>query len=957
MSNRRPEGGALIPTIVVVVALVAAFALFTTFYTDLLWFRSVDFSVVFTRGLVARGALFLAFGLVMGLIVGLNAWVAYRSRPAFAPLTPDQAVLERYRQQLDAYRRPFLIVIPAVLGTLSGISAASEWRMVMSYINTVPFGMKDPQFGMDISFFTFEYPFFRFLLSFGFSVVFMSIVISAVVHYVFGSIRLQGPDRVSRPAQRHLMLLLGVFLLLKAVAYYLDRFGLALQNEGLITGLKYTDVNAKLPALTSLAFIAAIVALLFFVAAFRDGLALPVIGAGLMIATSLLIGGLYPAFVQQIQVRPSEIDREEPFIKRNIDATRVAYGLDNVKVTEYAATGQAKPETLVEDAGTLNNIRLLDPTVVSTTFEQLQEIRNFYSFPDALDVDRYNINGENRGVVLALREVNLAGVAAAQRNWANDHLIYTHGYGLVAAYDNTASSNGRPQFLESDLPPQGLLDIDQPRIYFGERSPRYSIVGSPDSSNPIELDYPDDTAANGQRNYTYTGDGGVGIGNFFQRLLFAVKYQDPNILLSNRINEESKILFNRTPRERISKVAPWLRLDGDPYPAVVGGKVVWIVDGYTTSDNFPYAAPTILDDATRDSVNTVATNIALQARDRVNYMRNSVKATVDAYDGTVTLYQWDENDPLLKVWSKVFPGTVTPKAQIPDELLNHFRYPEDLFKVQRTVFTRYHVTDPRVFYSGEDFWEIPIDPTKEGVAVNQPPYYLTLRMPDQQAPAFSLTTTFAPRARQTLAAFMAVNSTPGEDYGTIRVLRLPRSTTIPGPVQAQNQFESDADVAAKLSLLRRGGSAVDLGNLLSLPVGGGMLYVEPVYVRAQQEGFPLFRKVLVSFGQKVAFEDTLQQALNVLFANAKPGDVVDPENPDATPTPTPVPTPSESPTGTGDPATDLASALADAQAAYDAGRAALAKGDFAAYGQAQDRLAAALARAEDARRRLGQVSG
>jgi uncharacterized protein len=855
------------------------------------------------------------------------------------------------------YRKPFLVLVPAVLGTLAGVSAAGEWRTVLLFMNRTNFGVNDPQFGLDISYFMFTYPFQRLVLSFLFSVVTLSLIVAVVLHYLYGGIRLQtAGERVARSTQIHLSVLAGAFLLLKAVAYWLDRYGLALREDSLITGLKYRDVNAQLPALSILAVIAVIVALLFFFSTLRQGITLPLIGVGLMFVTSILIGGLYPAFVQQVQVRPTEIDRETPYIERNIAATRDAYGLSDVQVTDYAAIGNESAQTLEDDAGTLEAIRLLDPTVVSTTFEQLQEIRNFYSFPDALDVDRYVIDGERRGVVLALREVNLSGLAPAQRNWANEHVIYTHGFGLVAAYDNTARPDGRPEWLTRDLPPVGELDIDQPRIYFGERSPAYSIVGAPEGVNAVELDYPDDTAPTGQRVYTYSGAGGVDIGTLWQRLLFAVKYQDVNILLSDLINEESRILFDREPRERVSKVAPWLRLDGDPYPAVIDGRILWIVDGYTVSSNYPYSTRTTFGDATLDSLTANAASIALQARDRVNYIRNSVKATVDAYDGTVTLYAWDETDPMLRAWSQTFPGTVTPASEISEELASHFRYPEDLFKVQREVFTRYHVTNPRVFYSGEDFWETPDDPTQGGGAIAQPPYYLSVRMPDQDEPVFSLTTTFAPRQRLTLAAFMAVSSQPGEDYGKIRVLRLPRSTTVPGPVQAQNQFESDATVAAQLSLLRRGGADVDLGNLLSLPVAGGILYVEPVYVRAVQEGFPLLRRVLASFGQRVVFEDTLERALEVLFAGAAPTPVIDPENPTATPTPAPSPQqPTPAPPvdpGTGDASADLARALRDAQTAYDEGRAALSRGDFTAYGQAQERLLNALRRAEAARARL-----
>jgi uncharacterized membrane protein (UPF0182 family) len=467
-------------------------------------------------------------------------------------------------------------------------------------------------------------------------------------------------------------------------------------------------------------------------------------------------------------------------------------------------------------------------------------------------------------------------------------------------------------------------------VYFGEQSPAYSIVGSPKGGQARELDYPDDKSANGQANNTYTGKGGVPVGNLFQRAVFALHYQEANILLSNQIAPGSRILYDRDPKTRIKKIAPWLTLDSDPYPAVVNGRIQWIVDGYTTSNEYPYSARISLRDATADSVNA-QTGFSSLSSQNLTYMRNSVKATVDAYDGTVHLYEWDKSDPVLKVWRKAFPGVVENKAAIPDGVVEHIRYPEDFYKVQRDIIAKYHVEDPQAFYSGQDFWTVPNDPTKPNLNQAQPPYYLMLRMPDQKKPSFSLTSTFAPSKRQTLASFMSVNADAGPDYGTIRILQLPRNTTIPGPTQVQNNFESDPQVSSQLSLLRQGGSEVELGNLLSLPVGGGLLYFEPVYVRASgSSGYPLFRKVLVSFGSKVAFENDLATALEKVFS----GQVDVPNN------------------GGGGtvitPAQKLADALSAASKAYSDGQAALAKGDFAAYGVAQKRLEVALARANAA---------
>jgi uncharacterized membrane protein (UPF0182 family) len=602
---------------------------------------------------------------------------------------------------------------------------------------------------------------------------------------------------------------------------------------------------------------------------------------------------------------------------------------------------------LDDSAGTLNNIRLLDPAVVSPTFNQLQQIRGYYAFNPRLDIDRYQLEGEQRGAVVAVREINLAGISEGQRNWTNDRLVFTHGFGFVAAYDNTADTNGQPDFFESDIPSTGLLDIEQPRVYFGEFSPLYSIVGAPEGSPPIELDFPDDASPTGQATNTYTGDGGVPMGSLLGRMLFATKFQDANILLSDQINPESRILWDRDPLTRVEKVAPWLTLDQDPYAVVVDGRIQWIVDGYTLSNEYPYSSRVSLSEATSDSISTRAVPAGLLPRDQANYVRNSVKAVVDAYDGTVTLYAWDPSDPVLQTWMKAFPDVVVPAGDMPQSLMQHMRYPQDQFKIQRAIMSRYHVTDPATFYNGTDVWIVPNDPTVSPAQVFQPPYYLTLQMPGVATPTFSLTTTFAPQRRQTLAAFMAVNSTPGDDYGTIRVLQLPSNTTIPGPQQVQNNFESDPLVSSQLSLLRQGGSEVELGNLLSLPFNGGLLYVEPVFIRAAQDGFPLFRKVLVGYGANVALENTLSEALAEVFdvdPNATPEPLPEPDGtdggtePGTTPTPTPTPDTTE-PT---DPATALAIALAQAQEAYNDGQRALARGDFAAYGEAQERLKAAL---------------
>lgn len=944
-ARKRPK--ALIPVIAILVLLVLGFGVFTSFMTDLLWFRSVDYTDVFTTRLTTRITLFAVFGLVMAGLVALNIVIAYRLRPAFRGMSAEQQNLDRYRVSIDPYRVWLVIGVGTALGIMAGASAAGEWRTWLQWRHSTSFGVKDPQFNKDVSFYVFDYPWWRFLVGFFFAVVLVCLLATVVTHYLYGGLRLQTPGDKSTPAaQAHISVLLGVFVLLKAVAYWLDRYGLAVHGGGFErvtgwTGLRYRDVNALLPAKTILVGIALICAALFFANVWRRTWMLPGIGFGLLVLSAVLIGGVYPAIVQQFKVRPSEVSRETPYIDRNIKATRDAYGLTNAKVEPYQAKTTAEAGALRANADTTASIRLLDPNIVSPTFQQQQQIRTFYSFPETLNIDRYTINGKKEDVVTAVRELNLNDLAPTQRNWISDHLIFTHGYGFVAARGNTVNADGEPTYVSSGINSEGQLGEFEPRIYFGEESPEYSIVGRTDGQNR-EFDFPDDApGSNGQATNTYAGTGGVPIGSFWKQMLYSIKFKEQKILLSSDVDKASKILYIRDPRQRIEKVAPWLTLDGDPYPAVIDGRVEWVVDGFTTSGNYPYSSRTTLGEATETTL-TTADRRVIAPRDEVNYIRNSVKATVDAYDGSVNLYTWDENDPVLKTWKKAFPNTVKEKSEIPAQLLGHLRFPEDLFKVQRELLARYHVTDPATFYGRADFWQVPRDPgtgdsaSALGVATDteaQPPYYLTLQMPGQSKPSFSLTTAFEPNGRQTLAAFMAVNAEPGDDYGTIRVLELPRNVTVPGPRQVQNAIKSDPGVTNELLPFRV--SKVTFGNLLTLPVGGGLLYVEPLYVQAATgTSFPLLQRVIVAFGNEIAIGENLADALDKVF-KGNSGAVVTPGK-------------DEPPATGGSTNAQVAAAIADAQKAYEDGQAALAKGDFAAYGKAQAKLEAALTKAANA---------
>ncbi|MFE8960876.1 UPF0182 family protein [Streptomyces iakyrus] len=933
----------LLMTLGVLAVLGMAFTMFAGFWTDWLWYRSVNYSSVFTTTLWTKIGLFFVFGLLMALAVGFNIWLAHRLRPPLSAMSMEQQNLDRYRMGIAPYKKWLLFGITALVGLIAGASASGQWRTWLMWVNGVPFGEKDPQFKLDVAFYAFDLPWYRFLLGFGFAAAILSVIAAALTHYLYGGLRVTSPGaRATAAATGHLSVLIGIFVALKAVAYWLDRYGLAVKSSDFRatdnwTGLRYVDANAYLPAKTILFCIAVICALLFFATIWRRTWQLPVIGFGLMVLSAILIGGLYPAIVQKFQVQPNEQAKEAPYVEKNLEATRKAYGIDGTKVTDYSGTSKTEDKTtLRDDVPSTASIRIMDPNIVSPTFQQLQQIRNYYAFPNNLDVDRYAKDGKEQDTVIGLRELNLAGIP--KKNWINNHFRYTHGYGVVAAEGTSADAQGRPNFTESDLPSEGDLGTYEQRIYYGEKTDTYSIVGGPQK----EIDYSDD---NGEKTTSYKGDSGVNLSNPVNRAAYAVAFGEPQILYSGAIGDGSRILYNRTPKERVEAVAPWLTIDGDAYPAVVDGRIQWIVDAYTTTNGYPYSSRTTLGDTTADSLTATNDNRAVVAQqNQVNYIRNSVKATVDAYTGKVKLFQWDTKDPVLKTWMKAFPNTVEPKSDISKSLMDHLRYPQDLFKVQRELLTRYHVKDATTFLSGSEVWQVPDDPTnRSGSAV--PPYYLSMKMPDQKAQAFSLTTTFTPNGRDNLSAFMAVDAEAGTgDYGKIRILKLPTNTTVNGPKQVQSQFNSQEDIAESIRLLRGGDSEVEYGNLLTVPLDGGLLYVEPVYVRGGGLKYPLLRKVLVTYGGQTAFENTLDEALNKVFGADGPAA----EPPDEGDTTTPPPT-SDNPT--------VQQALEDAQKAFDAGQEALKKNDWEAYGQAQKDLEDALRRAEDAQAEASRAGG
>jgi uncharacterized membrane protein (UPF0182 family) len=904
-STPRPAGpraprrrrGALGPTIVVLVVLGILLMLTAQLWTEWLWYDALGFVDVLRTEWVTRAVMFVLGFAVMAAAVYTSLTIAYRTRPIYAPSTPEQASLDQYREMIEPLRKLVAVAAPAVLGFFAGVAGSAQWQTVLMFLNRVPFGSTDPQFGLDLSFYMFTLPTLRFIVSFLMATAVISGIVAVATQYLYGGLRFgQGAgERTTRAARLQLGITAAVIMVLIGANYWLDRYSILTRTGGgeVAAGASYTDVNAVLPAKQILAVVAVLVGALFVVAAVRGTWRLPATGVGLMVVSAIVIGGIYPAVVQRFQVQPNAQEAEAEYIQRNIDATRAAFGLDDVEVTPYNARLEGEAGALREDAETTASIRLLDPAIVSNSFRQLQQNKQYYNFSSTLSVDRYTIDGESRDTVIAVRELDLSGIGDAQRTWTNDHTVYTHGFGVVAAYGNTTGRDGRPAFYEGGIPSSGSLGEYEPRIYFGQSSPAYSIVGAPEDATPWELDYPDDSAPGGQVNTTYPTDeiqAGPSIGSIWNKLLYALKFGDEEILFSDRVNEASQILYERDPRDRVARVAPFLTLDTRVYPAVVDGRVLWIVDGYTTASQYPYSSSRSLEEVTTDALTGRSETIAALAPQQVNYVRNSVKATVDAYTGEVTLYEWDSEDPVLATWENVFPDLVRPMSEISGELMSHLRYPEDLFKVQRNLLATYHVQTAAEYYSGQDFWANPEEPVR-GTGT-QPPYYLTLQMPTQDEPTFSLTSVFIPGGntdRNVLTGFLAVDAEPGnepgvrrEGYGQLRLLELPRDSTVPGPGQVQNNFRSDPTVSESLNVLQLGDSTVVSGNLLTLPVGGGLLYVQPVYVQSSGgTQFPLLQKVLVSFGEKVGFADTLAEALDQVFGgdsgveDVTPGDDAD----------------------------------------------------------------------------------
>jgi uncharacterized protein len=866
-----------------VVLLLVLFTALSGFYVDLLWYREVHLSTVFLKVVGTRGLLGIAFGLVFFALLYVNLLIVRRLKPPFQPVSLEQEMVERYRVALEPSLRWLLPLTAAVLALFVGIGAGSQWQSFLLWRNSsgVAFGTVDPQFHRDVGFYVFRLPWLHFVQGWLFSALVGVTVIVAIAHYLWGGIRPQAPglsDKVTPQVKAHLSVLLGLIVLVKAWGYYLGRFDLLVSSRGVVTGASYTDVHAQLPALNLLMLIAVICAVLFLVNIRFRGWALPVIGVGLLALVSIVAGAAIPAAVQRLSVAPQELQRERPYIQRNIAATREAFALNEIHSQNHDVTTSLTPQDAQTNGDTISNIRLWRPSTLLDNFKSLQRIRQYYEFND-VDVDRYDLNGQTRMSMLSARQVSQLGIPTGGGTWQNEHLVYTHGYGAVSSLVNTATPEGAPVLTLRDIPPLGEPSLTgpgaQPRIYYGEGEDVPFVVVD---TGAAELDY-QGTAGNDQAQVTsrYAGEGGIPLGNLLQRAVFAYRFRDVNLLISGLIHSDSRIMLYRDIYERASRAVPFLHFDGDPYAAVVDGRIKWIWDAYTTTDLYPYSERVDLNDATRSSQHPSGTLAGT-----ANYMRNSVKVVVDAYDGTLTYYVADPTDPIIRVWEKAFPDLLTPLSEAPASLRAHFRYPENYFQVQAEQFATYHVQDPDVFYGKQDRWSVPVDPTVASSGVTSAgvvpsseqltPYYVLMTLPGQTAQSFSLILPFTPQGRQNMVAWMAANSGP-TNYGDITSFEFPTGRNVDGPQQVFARISNDPRFSAQQTLLNAGTSRVVYGDFLVIPVGNALIYVQPIYVASSEQNTSLpieLKRVVVVNGGRVGIGDDLDAALADSFVGQVP---------------------------------------------------------------------------------------
>lgn len=896
------------------------------FFTDYLWFEEVDLTEVWQGVLGAKVALSVLFVVTFFLLLWVNLLIADRLAPKFRPTGPEDEIVARYQEVVGPYTGKVRLAVAGLFAVIAGTGMSGQWRNWILFQNAVPFGAKDPQFGQDISFFVFRLPFMADVVNWLFVALLLSLVMTAVAHYLNGGIRLQAPiSRTTPQVKAHISVLLGLLALVKAADYYLSRFELVFSSRGPVNGATFTDVNATLPAIELLILISIAAAVLFLVNIRLRGWVLPAIAVATWGIVSIAAGGLYPAYVQKFQVEPNELSKESPFIERNIAATRQALDLTDVVERDFEANTALDSAGLARNEETIRNIRLWDPPFLERTYRRLQEVRSYFRFND-VDIDRYEVDGRNTQVVLSARELNPGGLPSERQSWVNRYLQFTHGYGAVLSPANAVTSDGQPDFLVKDLPPVGSPEITRPEIYFGEDLDSYAIV----NTQQEEIDYT--TAEGTDRTSSYEGDGGVVIDSRIKKLALAARFGEVNLMTSSAITEKSRAIYFRDIRERAAMAAPFLRFDADPYPVVLGGRITWLLDGYSYTDRFPYAQ--------RTNTDRLPPGSGLRGLP-FNYVRNAVKVAIDAYDGKMRFYITDDEDPLIRSYQKAFPD-LFESEEAPAELRAHFRYPEDLFRVQTNAYGRYHMDAPGDFYRSADQWDISQDPgsgppaaQSETTNTTDPttgritstrerrmdPYYLLMRLPDQEKEDFLLLQPFVPTSRddsrKELTAFMVAKSD-----GKLEVFVMPRGRSVDGPALVDARINQEPSISEQITLLSRAGSQVLLGNLLVIPVEDSLLYVRPLYVQAERTKVPEFKKAIVVFGDQVVMRDTLQEALTSIFG-AAPATLEEGLTPDE-PTEGGEPDPGAVPP-------DVRSLLEQAAAAFAEADAALSARDLATF--------------------------
>lgn len=880
----------IVVAVAVVLPLLGALA---NVVTDYLWYADLGHTQVFMTRIVSELVIALVAGVVAFAVIFVNMRVA-RSMAPRAVLTsvgtmPPQLeeIVIQIRAKFGPYLDKVLLWGSVVLALIFGAGLAEEWQTLRLALASVPFGAVDPQFGRDIGFFVFSLPALRVVGNWIPGLLAFTLIATTVVHVLDGAIQPAARLKGFAPhVKAHLSVLMGLIVASKAFDYWLSIWELSFSPRGQVAGASYTDVHAQLPAYRILIAIALVSAFILIVNIRSQGWRLPAIALGVWVAASLLVGGLYPAIIQRFVVSPNEVEAEAPYIERNIASTRQAFGLDQIETRAFPAAETLTAKDVVDNTDTLENVRLWNPDIVAQSYQQLQAIRPYYDFKD-VDIDRYPVDGVERQVLISAREMNVDQLADQAKTWINRHLVYTHGYGVAMSPVNEADTRGLPQFLIGDIPPRSTADVTltQPAIYFGEDTTDYAIV----NTGIKEFDYPkgDENAET-----TYSGKAGIKVGSLVTRIVFALRFGSSQILFSDYIGEDSRVLYARDIRTRLQRLAPWLWLDDDPYPVVAEGRIYWVVDGYTWSDHYPYSEPVY--------------------GGSMNYMRNSVKVVIDAYEGTTKLYAFDESDPVLKAWSSVYPDLMSPANEIPEQVKAHFRYPEGLFTVQAEVYKTYHMTNPRTFYNKEDSWELPND--RDGAAMR--PFYVLMRLPGETTEDFQMIVPFTPRNRDNMIGWMAAKSDPA-DYGKRVVYTFPKDRVILGPKQVTSRINSDDTISPQLSLWNQRGSSAIFGNQLVIPLKDSIVYIQPLYLQAEQTAIPQLTRVIVVYADKIEMAADLKSALLAVFGE----------------------TPAEEPGGGGVvPEATAATAVQLYQQAVEAQKA----GDWATYGRLLEELGGVL---------------